>query len=72
MGHSKKKRKLLPIPPENIESALPRDEYEWLNQQQATDPSNKEGIPQGLEGISELGAIAWIRANCVFAAKHSL
>jgi hypothetical protein len=56
-------------PAEHEESDPPTGEDQFSNEQKFIgSPSNYEGIPPGLQDMSELGAIAtWIRQNCKFA-----
>ena len=64
--HKSKKERALSLPGVRRETAPPSDEYHWLSQQNS--PTDPEGIPQGLENMSETGAIAWVHANCKFAS----
>lgn len=52
---------------EHSEQDPPTGEYAWMNQQNSRGINNPSGIPSGLEDMSELDAIAWVRKNCKFA-----
>lgn len=55
---------------EHAEDDPPTSEYRWINKQNhPSDPSKKDGVPPGLEDMSEIGAIAWVHRNCKFAKQ---
>jgi hypothetical protein len=66
----KKKRLIRPSPFVPSEKDAPSGEYSWLNQQKTGDPTDHSGVPGQLKGMSELDAIAWIKANCKFAKNN--
>ena len=74
MRRKRLKRRRRSTAPDNYrtDKSSPRAEYRWFNQWQSLgSPTNPQGIPWGLDGISANpdATIAWIHTHCKFAKK---